>query len=237
MGECRYSSTILTFDTRRGWVVSFMPQVLYTWGNHPQYPLDRRLSGPQSTSGCYGEEKNLVSVRKQIQAIHPVAHCYTECTITLLWNPLNDPGFSASTAWAWICNHNRNPFQYMYFMTMLTQFAGLPCHFCIASPLCDLSSAWTGGSPKRPNPDCKEEGALPNQTSQFFLVSGVQCDSRHHYVEEWCVFSLGHFLWNACHIYVASEHNELHDDFLSGQEIIQYPPLRISEKCCNNSSS
>jgi hypothetical protein len=25
----------------------------------PPYPLDRRLSGPQSLSGCYAEEKNL----------------------------------------------------------------------------------------------------------------------------------------------------------------------------------
>jgi hypothetical protein len=29
-------------------------------GNSPQYPLDRRLGGPQSRSGCYKEEKNIL---------------------------------------------------------------------------------------------------------------------------------------------------------------------------------
>jgi len=49
---------ILDLDTRRRWVVSFMPQLLYPWGKSPYYPLDRRLGGPQSQSGCDGEEKN-----------------------------------------------------------------------------------------------------------------------------------------------------------------------------------
>jgi hypothetical protein len=29
-----------------------------------RYPLDRRLGGPQSRSGLYGEEKNLAPARK-----------------------------------------------------------------------------------------------------------------------------------------------------------------------------
>jgi hypothetical protein len=44
---------ILDLSTRWRWVVSFMPQ-----GKSPQYPLDRRLGGPQSCSGRGGEEKN-----------------------------------------------------------------------------------------------------------------------------------------------------------------------------------
>jgi len=32
--------------------------LLYPQGKAPQYPLDRRLSGPQSQSGHSGEEKN-----------------------------------------------------------------------------------------------------------------------------------------------------------------------------------
>jgi hypothetical protein len=37
---------------------SFMPQQLYPRGKSPQYPLDRKLSGPQSQSGHGGKEKN-----------------------------------------------------------------------------------------------------------------------------------------------------------------------------------
>jgi hypothetical protein len=40
-----------------------MPQQLYPQGNIPQYPWDKRLSGPQSQSGCYGKEKNLAPTR------------------------------------------------------------------------------------------------------------------------------------------------------------------------------
>jgi hypothetical protein len=35
-----------------------MPWQLYPQGKSPRYPLDRRLGGPQSCSGCSGEEKN-----------------------------------------------------------------------------------------------------------------------------------------------------------------------------------
>jgi len=28
----------------------------------PQYPMNRKLSGPQSWSGCFGEEKNLLTL-------------------------------------------------------------------------------------------------------------------------------------------------------------------------------
>jgi len=38
-------------------MVSFMPQLLYFEGKIPQYPLDRRLGGPQSWSEHSGEEK------------------------------------------------------------------------------------------------------------------------------------------------------------------------------------
>jgi hypothetical protein len=44
----------------------------------PWYPLDRRLDGPQSRSGCGGEEKNsqpLPGLEPPI--IHPVAQRYT----------------------------------------------------------------------------------------------------------------------------------------------------------------
>jgi hypothetical protein len=40
-------------------VVSFTLQPLYPRGKSPQYPLDRRLGGPQTWSGQRGEEKIL----------------------------------------------------------------------------------------------------------------------------------------------------------------------------------
>jgi len=39
-------------------VVSVTPRPPYPQGKRPLYPLDRRLGGPQSQSGCGGEEKN-----------------------------------------------------------------------------------------------------------------------------------------------------------------------------------
>jgi hypothetical protein len=35
------------------------PRLLYLWEKSTQYPLDRRLGGPQSQSGRRGEEKIL----------------------------------------------------------------------------------------------------------------------------------------------------------------------------------
>jgi len=40
------------------WRYSFMPWLLYPQGKSPWYPLNRRLDGPWSCSGCSGEEKN-----------------------------------------------------------------------------------------------------------------------------------------------------------------------------------
>jgi hypothetical protein len=53
-------------------VVSFTLQPLYPQGESPWYPLDRRLSGPQSRSGRGGEEAGL-----EPPIIHPIAQHYT----------------------------------------------------------------------------------------------------------------------------------------------------------------
>jgi hypothetical protein len=55
-GEWRYSSTTLDLSTRWRWVVGFMFWPLSPEGKCPQYPLDRRLGGLQSRSGCHGEK-------------------------------------------------------------------------------------------------------------------------------------------------------------------------------------
>jgi hypothetical protein len=60
MGEWKYSATILDLSTGWRWVVSFTYRPLYPRGKNPRCPLDRRLGGPQSRSGLWGEEKNLL---------------------------------------------------------------------------------------------------------------------------------------------------------------------------------
>jgi hypothetical protein len=47
-------------------------------GNHPRYPLDRRLSGSQSLSGRFGEETNLAPAGNRTPAVQPVARRYTD---------------------------------------------------------------------------------------------------------------------------------------------------------------
>jgi hypothetical protein len=54
-------------------VVSFTPQPLYPCGKSPWYALYRRLGGPQSWSGRYGEDKNLALAGNQTPADQPVA--------------------------------------------------------------------------------------------------------------------------------------------------------------------
>jgi hypothetical protein len=84
MLEWRYSSPILNHSARWRWVVSFTPWPLYSPGKSPRYPLDRRLGGPCSWSGLYGEENNLAPTRIWTPAIQPIAiptpwKCHT-CT-------------------------------------------------------------------------------------------------------------------------------------------------------------
>jgi hypothetical protein len=49
---------ILDLGTRWRLVVSFTPRQLYSQRKSLRYPLDRRLGGPQTSSGSGGEEKN-----------------------------------------------------------------------------------------------------------------------------------------------------------------------------------
>jgi hypothetical protein len=50
---------LLDLGTSWRWVVSFSPRSLYPRGESPQYPLNRRLSGPQNQSGRNREVKIL----------------------------------------------------------------------------------------------------------------------------------------------------------------------------------
>jgi hypothetical protein len=57
-----------------------VPAVL-SRGKRPQYPLDRRLSGPQIPSGRCEEEKNRDPAAIWTQAVQPVARHYTDWAI------------------------------------------------------------------------------------------------------------------------------------------------------------
>jgi hypothetical protein len=80
MGEWRYSSTVLDLGIRLRGMVSFTPRPLYL-RRSPQYPLERRLGGPQGRSGRCGEEKNLASAGNRTPAVQLVARRYTDWVI------------------------------------------------------------------------------------------------------------------------------------------------------------
>jgi hypothetical protein len=73
MREWRYSSTILDLGSRCRWAVSFLSWSALTLGKSPSYPLDMRMGGPQSRSGRYGGEKNLVPAWNRNPTVQPVA--------------------------------------------------------------------------------------------------------------------------------------------------------------------
>jgi hypothetical protein len=77
-GNVSIAPHIFDLCTRCRWVVSFTPRPLYPQGKSPCYPLDRRLSGSQSRSGCGGEKKNsqpLPGLKSPI--IQPISQRYT----------------------------------------------------------------------------------------------------------------------------------------------------------------
>jgi hypothetical protein len=73
-GEWMYSSHFLDLVTSWRWVVSFTPLPLYLRRKSPQYPLNRRLGGPQSRSGQCGEEKILDTTGTLPQLLSCPAH-------------------------------------------------------------------------------------------------------------------------------------------------------------------
>jgi len=55
-------------------VVSFTPQLFYPWEKNSQYPLDRRLCGPQSQFGMqWQREKIPAPAGNQNLVVWPVA--------------------------------------------------------------------------------------------------------------------------------------------------------------------
>jgi hypothetical protein len=88
MGEWRYSSITLYLGTR--WSTQLHP-----WGKISLYSLHRRLGGPHSRSGRYGEEINLASAGNGTPGGQPIARRYTDgallapaCSVMLIINLL-----------------------------------------------------------------------------------------------------------------------------------------------------
>jgi hypothetical protein len=72
-----YSFTTLALDG--GERSASHPVALYTWGEDPRYPLDRRLGGPQSQSGSRRlEEKSFAFAGDRTWIIQSVARHYTD---------------------------------------------------------------------------------------------------------------------------------------------------------------
>jgi hypothetical protein len=69
-----YNSANLDLCTRWKCMISFTPLLLYSRGNCPRYPLDRRLGGPRDGLGA--TEKTLSSAGKRTPAVQLVARRY-----------------------------------------------------------------------------------------------------------------------------------------------------------------
>jgi hypothetical protein len=76
-GSGGIATHILDLGTRWRRVVSFTPWPLYPQGKSPWYPLDRRLGGMQSWSGCSEEKISQLLPELEAPIIQPVAQCYT----------------------------------------------------------------------------------------------------------------------------------------------------------------
>jgi hypothetical protein len=61
-------------------VVSFTRLAALPRAKSRRYPLDRRLGGPQSLSGRYGEEKTIARAQNRTPVIQPVAR---RCTVRI----------------------------------------------------------------------------------------------------------------------------------------------------------
>jgi hypothetical protein len=65
-------------------MICFTPRLFHPRGNIPRYKMGRRLGGPQSQSGRYGEGKKLAPARNQTPAFHPIARRYTDRAVLAL---------------------------------------------------------------------------------------------------------------------------------------------------------
>jgi hypothetical protein len=113
-GERRYSSYLLTTSVLDG--VSgqrHTPAVLYPLRKDPQYPLDRRLGGPQSQSGHNGRWKILClrqGSNPNCPVVQSVARHYTDWATLgpMFWNiphqKVTTSCFSVKKIFCYVCS-------------------------------------------------------------------------------------------------------------------------------------
>jgi hypothetical protein len=78
----------------------FTPRTLYSRGKSPRYPLDRRLGGPQSRSGRFGEEKILDPTGTlNPLVVQPVSSRYTDYAIPAPHWTLYRPDIDIDIKW------------------------------------------------------------------------------------------------------------------------------------------
>jgi hypothetical protein len=77
-------------------VVSFNPRPISPQGKRSRYPLDRRLCGPQSRSGLYGEQKNLAPSGNRTPAVQIIDRRYADRVIPApaFWDTVVSSHFS-----------------------------------------------------------------------------------------------------------------------------------------------
>jgi hypothetical protein len=76
--EWRYSTAIPDLGTYAAeWLYS-RPCRFTPGGNRFRSPLDKRLGGPWSLSGRYGQEENVVIAGNRTPAVQPVARRYID---------------------------------------------------------------------------------------------------------------------------------------------------------------
>jgi hypothetical protein len=80
----------LDLGTSWRWAVSFTTRPLYTWGNSPLYPLDRRLCGPQSRSGQHGE----------MTLVYPPISQWMHSNSSTPYNRMNGKGSGRKRQWS-----------------------------------------------------------------------------------------------------------------------------------------
>jgi hypothetical protein len=71
---------IFNLGIRGRWSVIFMPQMLYLGGKSPQYPLDRRLGGPQNRSHYADKEKEISAPCQELSPSHAAHNQVTTLT-------------------------------------------------------------------------------------------------------------------------------------------------------------
>jgi hypothetical protein len=133
----------LDLGTSWRWVVSFMPQPLYPRGKSSQYPLDRRLSGPQSQTWRWENSWPYRHSDSNPSVIQPLASHYTNCANLASINNTVTANFTviSVTVFIFILHKGRiswTIWNYQVHNLRETQFSTWSCKFGYTSHISDI---------------------------------------------------------------------------------------------------